>query len=259
MLKYPVNIFLFLLIIVFPFMHASVKAETMDTAQFEESGFKSYQISASLQKYVNTWIDEKNILISKIRIQKIKNEWLQHQRDKYDIYIFKKEKALTDISERKSKGNILRQELEPWMETLYKSLASSVESDFPFLLTERHKRLIYIRESLDSEEVNTSEKLKRLLEALRIEMEYGSSTGTTQETININHEENLVTIIRIGRVGLYYVSADSLKSGFWNKKDRGWNHCGTLHTAAVKSAIKTHQNKLSRSIPLLPVQETAHE
>jgi hypothetical protein len=84
-----------------------------------------------------------------------------------------------------------------------------VAIDLQFLPTERQQRL----ESLDAQMADTetviSEKLRKTMEALFVEAEYGDTIEVYQETIAIDGQPILVEIFRLGRMVLFYQNPGS--------------------------------------------------
>ena len=82
----------------------------------------------------------------------------------------------------------IRRDLEPWLDEALDRLERFVQRDLPFLEVERRARLEAVRRALDGYGVGVAEKLRRLLEALKAEVEYGAQVEVTERTVELEGE-----------------------------------------------------------------------
>ena len=107
----------------------------------------------------------------------------------------------------------------PYLDNVVDRMADFVENDLPFLPEERQKRLIALRDSLNNYDVAMSEKMRRVfVEGLQIESDYGRRIEAIDDVLNLNGADTQVTIIRLGRVAMYYISLDGTQIGHFNRE-----------------------------------------
>ena len=108
------------------------------------------------------------------------------------------------------------------MERMADSLEQFVNLDAPFSLDERTKRINQVRATLSDPKVTASEQVRQVLEAYNIEREYGRTIETYEDAIEIDGEEKVVNILRIGRLALLYQIIDQSQAGIWDTEQNDW-------------------------------------
>ena len=75
------------------------------------------------------------------------------------------------------------------------------------------------------------------MEALQIEAEYGITLETYQEMLENDDEKTLVNILRLGKLGLYYVTLDESRCGFYNVADNHWQLLSDDYIVSIQTAV----------------------
>ena len=176
------------------------------------------------QEAADEWSWEKESVLGEIRDLKYRITWLQYRQQKHRIYIKGVKDNITDLEFEKAEINKLREQLEPYLEEVVDRMAAFVENDLPFLPEERQKRIDNLRNSLNNYNVPLSEKLRRVFaEGLQIETQYGKMIEAIEdETLSLNGAETQVTIFRLGRVKMFYMSIDQKQVGIFNERSGQW-------------------------------------
>jgi len=94
--------------------------------------------------------------------------------------------------------------------------------DIPFLLDERKQRVARLRENLNRSDLSAAEKFRQVLEAYKIESEYGTRIDSYTDIVDISGQNREVNILRVGRIALLYQTANKQHSAVWNKKTKQW-------------------------------------
>lgn len=157
-----------------------------------------------------------------------------------------KEKELAD-SER------LQQEISPLIHSLTVELQEFVAGDLPFLAEERATRLARLAELRDDPEVTTSEKFRKVLEALLVEAEYGNTIEVTRETIALDGKDTLVDIFRLGRVALFFQTLDQKSSGFYDVAAKAWKPLAREYTRDLATAMEIGAKRRPAELLALPL------
>lgn len=138
--------------------------------------------------------------------------------------------------------------LEPLLDRMHRELADFVEADTPFLRGERIERLERIADSL-AREGNVSEKFRRLLEAMQIELEYGRTLGTYSGVLDGGRPAKFV---HVGRVALLYRTVDGRESGYWDAGAGAWTVADD-YNRAIRDALAMANEEIAPDLLVLPV------
>lgn len=207
------------------------------------------------QEATDEWSWEKESVLGEIRDLKYRITWLQYRQQKNRIYIKGVKENIKDLEFEKAEINKLREQLEPYLEEVVDRMAVFVENDLPFLPEERQKRIDNLRNSLNNYNVPLSEKLRRVFaEGLQIETQYGKMIEAIEdETLNLNGAETQVTIFRLGRVKMFYMSIDQKHIGVYNTTSGQWEALPESMIKEFKTAFDMAMAKRAAEIVELPL------
>lgn len=167
-----------------------------------------------------------------------------------------KEIAVTDASI--SKATEVDRQLLPLMNNMVDTYAKLVEVSPPFLPAERKERAGFLAETINRADVAAAEKFRQVLDAYMTELSYGNTIEAYNDTIQIDGGEIEVSVLRLGRIGLFYQSPDRVHTGRWNQEAGAWEKLDTQYRNAVYAAIRV-ANKLTApsllSLPLPPPEQ----
>lgn len=148
----------------------------------------------------------------------------------------------------------LERQLPPLLITMVDGLDEFVDRDIPFLQQERTDRITELYEDIENPDRSDAYKLRRVLEAWAIEMEYGGAYMTEQGTVPIDGQDRNVDFIILGRVGLIFqTSDDDAITGAWDSRSNSWVILGGEHRNSVRQAIRMARNQIAPDLVLLPV------
>ncbi len=216
---------------------------------------KTITAESKAQEKADDWSFEKATILDDIRDLKYRITWLQYRQDKNRVYIKGVKESIKDLEFRKAEINKLREQLEPYLDEVVDRMAAFVESDLPFLPDERQTRLNALRDSLNNYNVPMSEKMRRVfVEGLQIETEYGKMIEAIEdETVCLNGADTQVTIFRLGRVDMFYMSLDGTQIGIWNQESGQWEALPKDLIRDLKQALDMAKAKRSAEIVELPL------
>jgi hypothetical protein len=163
-------------------LHAQEAKSLSDTVA------KTVETQQQTQKKQEAWAEEKNDLGARYRAAKAQVDYLE------------KTKAFeqNEVSEL------------------------DIKQDIPFLMDERQARIASVRDAIAKPEVTGAEKLRRVLEALQVEANYGNTVDVSQERIKVGNDEVSADVIRIGRVSVYWRSPDGKRVGEFDRGSKQW-------------------------------------
>lgn len=176
------------------------------------------KMEADQQKNGKIWEREQNTLSHSIRETMLEIAWYEKQIKLFEDYVSTAEKRVNKLKKTKKDAQQVEESLEILLKDTTEKLKLFVKSDLPFLEDERLRRLNFIDKTMADYDLDPAEKLRRVTEALQVELEYGQTIDVTQETREIDGINHRVKCLRIGRVGLYALSPNGNSAWSWNHK-----------------------------------------
>ncbi|BCX82520.1 hypothetical protein MIT9_P2106 [Methylomarinovum caldicuralii] len=170
-------------------------------------------------------------------------------------------------SQRREKAELARQleeiaraerEIVPLMLEMVNTLDRFVALDTPFLPEERRQRIDQLKAMLDSAEVSTAEKFRRILEAYQIENDYAKTIEAYRDELALEGEKRPVDFLRIGRVALFYQTLDGETSGFWNPRQKRWETLPDDYRRTIREGLRIARKEAAPDLLTLPLP-TAEE
>ena len=146
---------------------------------------------------------------------KVYNARLQRQIDN-------QMKRIAEIDESIDQVTVISRQMTPLVIRMIDGLEKFVELDVPFHMDERQQRIEFLRSNLDRSDVTVAEKFRQVLEAYKIENEYGRKIDAYKGSVEIDGVERDVNFFRVGRIALLYQTTDTEISGAWDQASRSW-------------------------------------
>lgn len=178
---------------------------------------------------------------------KVYNARLQRQIDN-------QMKRIAEIDESIDQVTIISRQMTPLVIRMIDGLEKFVELDVPFHLDERQQRIDFLRSNLDRSDVSVAEKFRQVLEAYKIENEYGRKIDAYKGSVEIDGTERDVNFFRVGRIALLYQTTDTEISGAWDQASRSWVPLdrGEFRNAIMKG-LRIARKEASIDLLTLPV------
>lgn len=178
---------------------------------------------------------------------KVYNDRLQRQIDNQVIRI-------TEIDESIDQVTVISRQMTPLAIRMIDGLETFVELDVPFHLEERAKRIAFLRANLDRSDVSVAEKFRQVLEAYKIENEYGRKIDAYKGSIEIDDVERDVNFLRVGRISFLYQTTDTELSGAWDQASRSWVPLSRgEYRNAIMKGLRIARKEASIDLMNLPV------
>jgi HPt (histidine-containing phosphotransfer) domain-containing protein len=153
----------------------------------------------------------------------------------------------------------VRQEIVPLMVQMIDVLESFVTLDKPLLIDERTARLETLRKNLTRSDVDLAERYRRIIEAYQIEAEYGQTIEAYEGPIVIDDRELTVDFLRVGRIGLYYLSLDRAEGGIWDPAGKSWTPLAENYLDDLDLAVRMARKQAPPNLMDLPMWTTGSE
>ena len=148
---------------------------------------------------------------------------------------------------------VIRQSIVPLMVEMVEVLNQFVELDQPILTEERTARVEELGANLNRSDVEIAEKYRRVIEAYQIEAEYGQTIEVYEGSLAVGERELTVDLLRVGRVGLYYLSLDRQSGGLWDPQTAAWRSLNDEQLDAVDFAVRVARKQAPPNLVPLPL------
>ncbi len=231
---------------------AVVQASTLDSIL--EVGTAKNAAARKSQEKIDRLADETRDLLADYRTVtkqidglKVYNTRLQRQIDNQVQNIARIE---TSIDE----STIIARQMLPLVIRMVDGLQKFVELDVPFHMEERQQRIDFLRNNLDRSDLTIAEKFRQVLEAYKIENEYGRKIDAYKGSVEVDGVERDVNFFRVGRIALLYQTTDTERSGAWDQRSRSWVPLdrGEYRTAIMKG-LRIARKEASIDLLKLPI------
>jgi hypothetical protein len=173
---------------------------------------------------------------------------MQEVVKRQEAYVARMQKRIVEMEK-------IRQRLVPYLEEVIAEMEKAVERDLPFLTEERTARIRALKELVHDPELSSGEKIRRVFEALRVEMDYGKSVETTKEEITFQGQKLLVRVLRVGRTALLMETLDEKDAGLYNGRE--WVPLPGKYKSEIKKAIEITDRRRPIEFVNLPLREGA--
>ena len=165
--------------------------------------------------------------------------------------------VLEDISLSMDQVDVINRQIFPLMERMIDGLEQSIALDVPFLMEERTNRINTLKDIMERSDVSVAEKFRKVMEAYQIENDYGTSIDQYEETIELDDGSiRDYTVLRVGRIGLYFQSQDAAITGRWDSEVGDWVLDDSARSE-IQKAIRMAKDLIAPELILVPVSASS--
>lgn len=143
-------------------------------------------------------------------------------------------------------------EVLPMMLRMVDTLDKFVELDMPFLQDERRDRVTNLKDIMDRADVTTSEKYRRILDAYKVELDYGRNIETYEASVDTANGSKTVDFLRVGRVALLYQTKDGLETAVYNRDAGRWDVVND-YADAVQKGLRIAGKQAAPDLMIMPI------
>ena len=190
--------------------------------------------------------DQYKSVLKEIEGLDVYNTLLQRQVDNQVTQVAELRESIDQVE-------VINRQIVPIMTRMIESIDQFVSLDVPFLEAERKARIENLKELMERQDVTVSEKFRKVTEAYQIENDFGRTIESYKGTLDIDGATREVDFLRLGRVGLYYQTADGNLSGAWDQPNRQWVSLGGEHKNNIKLGLRIAKKQVAPDLVLLPV------
>jgi septal ring factor EnvC (AmiA/AmiB activator) len=212
----------------------------------QSEGARSQQTVEKLDEQTRILLDQYRSALSTLENLKDYNAQMERQVGDQKQEIARREAELGQIEQT-------RRHILPFMLRMLKVYEQLVELDIPFLPQERQRRVEQLKAMMNRSDITLAEKYRRLLEAYRVEAEYGHNIEAYQGKLENGGTVRTVQFLRLGRVGLYYLTLDGRRAASWHPRKKQWLELEEGYCEPLKQAILIAERQLPPDLVKLPL------
>ena len=203
------------------------------------------------QKKIDGLADQADQMLAEYRNLLRQAESLRIYNNQLDKLVLSQQGEIDSIAEQLINMETTQREIVPLMLKMVEVISQFVALDIPFLPEERQFRVAELQTIMERADVSLAEKYRRVLEAYQVETEYGRTIEAYQDELELDERIRTVNFLRIGRVGLYYLTLDGQQAGVW---DAGWRPLDSEHRQAIDKGLKVANKQLPPDLLVLPIK-----
>jgi hypothetical protein len=231
---------------------ASLQADPL-TDVLKVGQAKTTAAQKSQQKIDKLSDETRNSLQDYKRVMKLVED-LQVYNKKLELQVNNQNQRLSSMENSIAEVTVIQRQITPLIIRMIDGLEQFVSLDLPFHTEERQNRIEFLKNSVDRSDLTVAEKFRQVLEAYKIENEYGRKIDSYKDTISINNADREVNIFRVGRVALLFQTTDTEISGVWDKKTRSWVELNSAeYRNAIMKGIRVAKKQASIDILDMPI------
>lgn len=144
-------------------------------------------------------------------------------------------------------------DLTPLLLRMIGSLEKFVALDLPFLQQERRERIEGLKRLMTDPSATQAEKYRRVVEAYRIEGDYGRVFGAERMELTEGGGKKVIDVLRVGRTALYGLTLDGLEALYWDPAKKAWLGLAAEHRGELREALRIARETAAPLVVKLPV------
>ncbi len=229
----------------------SVFAQTVD--QVLQADQRRLNLAQQSQERINKIVEGTRSLEDQYRAINKEIDGLKVYNRLMRAQVEGQEATLEDIALSMDQVDVINRQIFPLMERMIDGLEQSISLDIPFLMEERTKRIVDLKNIMERSDVTVAEKFRKVMEAYQIENDYGTSSEYYEESLTIDGATRAFNMLRIGRIGLYFQSDDTKITGRWDNQAREWVIDNSARNE-VRKGLRMARQLIAPELIVIPIQ-----
>ncbi len=208
---------------------------------------------AKVQQRIDKLDDETKAMLEEYQRLSRELDVLKVYDDQLLRLVKSQEEEKTSIQKQMQALDMTQREIVPLMLRMVQSLDEFIHLDQPFLAEERGLRITQLKQLMDRADISVGEKYRRVLEAYQIEMDYSRTIEASRGELQTGANPRTVDFLRIGRVGLYYLTLDRKEVGRWNPASDAWETLPSRYNLPIRNGLRIARKQAAPDLLRLPV------
>ncbi|MDO8825261.1 DUF3450 domain-containing protein [Methylophaga sp.] len=206
------------------------------------------------QQQIDNLDDQTRELLAEYRSVLNQKESLAAYNSQLEQLVSSQQDELLSVEAQLANIDTTQRDIVPLMLKMVEVIEQFVELDTPFLPEERLSRIEQLKTMMARADVNLAEKFRRIFEAYQVETEYGRTLEAYQGELETEDRTRTVDFLRVGRMGLYYLTLDQREAGMWDQDSRTWQPLSRDSIQSIIQGLKVARKQLPPDLLTLPVR-----
>ena len=217
-------------------------------------GQEKTKLAQASQQKIDKISDDTASLLSDFKVVNKQIEGLRVYNAQLEKQIASQLEVIAQLDESIENVTVMERQIQPLILKMLDGLEQFVALDVPFHTDEREQRLEMLRANQELANISVAEKFRQVLEAYKIEAEYGRKIDTYEDTLTVGGQEREVNVLRVGRIALMYQTKDTQLSGAWDQQQRQWVELDSgQYRSAILKGIRIAKKQASIDVLKLPI------
>jgi len=221
--------------------------------QVQKKVAQAIEISRETQKKEDAWEGKRAELIAGYRSLQSEKQNLEMAKTRIKERLRAQQKIIAEADRKADESARIQEELQSCLEAAVTQLEAFIERDLQFLLKERSNRIASIKETLARPDQTAAEKYRRVMEALKIETEYGRTVEVYEDTIDLGGQSVRVDILRLGRLSLFCRTPDGKVAGHYDRAAGRWAFLSSKYHRDINKAVEMARRERTIDLVRLPI------
>ena len=225
-----------------------------ETREQADLGVDAQRLQAALQEQIDSADEQTRAALEALREHERETRQLEAQNASLAGRLAEEANRQARLSAALDTLADTRAALPRIEQNMQAQLTQWIESDLPFLKGQRLARLETLQNDQGAE---PAERIEGMLDIWRTELAYGREMDTWRGRLQLADDQQLeVDFLRIGRVGLYYLTPDGRQGGVWNAQDLEWQPLSGEHVQEVRNGLRMADDQRAPDLLTLPLSMT---
>ena len=234
-------------------MSVAFAEESVEVGHVLDAQTDYQQDAVDSQSRLDALDDETLTLISQYNGELSRYEDLRTYNDNMHQLLASQAAEKSRLEQELAEIEVVRRSVVPLMVEMVDVLERFIELDQPMLREERLARLEELKKNLTRSDVEIAERYRRVIEAYQIEADYGQTIEAYEGPLSLGDRELTVDYLRVGRVGLYYLSLDRQTGGIWDQQAGDWSALADSELDALDFAVRVARKQAPPNLVPLPL------
>jgi len=248
------NLYTRVLVISFPILFMAGNASSAILDEVQEIGEKKMSEAVKSQEKIDKIVEGAQERLIQYRSLLKQIEGLEAYNEQLSTQVAGQLNLIARFDASISQVALIERQMTPLVEKMAASLQDFIALDLPFDFEERQERMAFIQDNLAAADIDVAEKFRQVIEAYQIENTYGRKIDTYQDIVTINGTEQVVNVLRVGRIAMVCQTKDARTSASWNNDSKTWDVLDNVtYRNAIRNGIKMAKKQASIDILTLPI------
>ena len=228
-----------------------VTADSVKSAQ--QLREQSQREAIASQRRIDAVAQEAAQLLDQYRTVTREIETKQAYNDHLTRLVEAQQIQLTALKRQIEDTQQLQYQIVPLLTRMVEVLEELVRLDIPFLPQERRLRVKTLRQLIDDPIASIPDKYRQVMDAFRIEMEYGRNIESYQGEIEQSGRTLTVDFLRIGRIALIYRTFDRKQAGYWDRSSNAWVKLSSSYFQSIEQGLRIARKEAPPDLIRVPL------